>query len=443
MRTPNRFETNRIESSTFPHSTLLLLLFSYSYYCFFYNITQLSTTEIAKMVSKAWKTLPEEEREKWEEMARKDKVRYETEKSLYKGPWKVPINTKTTLSKTTPTKTTPTPTRTRSISSDDCDRDLKIMSSSRLNNIMMKSVVLNTSMDTSTDIISESKSLLQLQNTLKMQNKLLQKTLLASKLKVQNTLLQNTSAGLKLFSKGGLSLNPDVFSMSTSLTNNTIVSDDSSVYSIASDSIPTTTTNPTTTPHGYTTKMASDIFSFDCDEFVLPNEITSSSNSNNGQQSALSAASIIMAHHSNFNNRDSYKQLQQSTSSLLGSSQQQNFTTAADAYYNTNNSNFNGIDCNNRFGNNLNDNDNIDIFALPNNTNVNQHQQQQQHQHNNNNNSFNNTTSSHHFVSSETLLNQQQQQQPQSSTTINSNFYNNCNNNNNHQDNNQSYQPQY
>ena len=228
------------------------------------------------MVSKAWKTLPEEEREKWEEMARKDKARYETEKSLYKGPWKVPINTKTTLSKTTPTKTTPTPTRTRSISSDDCDRDLKIMSSSRLNNIMMNSV--NTSMDTSTDIISESKSLLQLQNTLKMQNKLLQKTLLASKLKVQNTLLQNTSAGLKLFSsKGGLSLNPDIFSMSTSLTNNTIVSDDSSVYSIASDSIPTTTTNSTTTPHGYTTKMASDIFSFDCDEFVLPNEITSSS----------------------------------------------------------------------------------------------------------------------------------------------------------------------
>jgi len=52
---------------------------------------KVSTTVVAKMVSKAWKALPEDEREKWEEMARQDKARYEMEKSMYSGPWKVPI----------------------------------------------------------------------------------------------------------------------------------------------------------------------------------------------------------------------------------------------------------------------------------------------------------------------------------------------------------------
>uniref|UniRef100_A0A7S4AU04 HMG box domain-containing protein n=1 Tax=Pseudo-nitzschia australis TaxID=44445 RepID=A0A7S4AU04_9STRA len=51
---------------------------------------KVSTTEVAKMVSRAWKALPEDEREKWEEMARQDKARYEMEKSMYTGPWKVP-----------------------------------------------------------------------------------------------------------------------------------------------------------------------------------------------------------------------------------------------------------------------------------------------------------------------------------------------------------------
>jgi len=53
---------------------------------------KLSTTEVAKMVSHAWKALPEDEREKWEVMARQDKARYEMEKSMYTGPWKVPAN---------------------------------------------------------------------------------------------------------------------------------------------------------------------------------------------------------------------------------------------------------------------------------------------------------------------------------------------------------------
>ncbi|KAG7343683.1 HMG high mobility group box-containing protein [Nitzschia inconspicua] len=55
---------------------------------------QLATTEVAKIVSQAWKDLSEEEREKWEDIARKDKARYEMEKLMYHGPWKVPVSAK-------------------------------------------------------------------------------------------------------------------------------------------------------------------------------------------------------------------------------------------------------------------------------------------------------------------------------------------------------------
>mmetsp|Transcript_12712 Transcript_12712/g.17748 ORF Transcript_12712/g.17748 Transcript_12712/m.17748 type:complete len:394 (-) Transcript_12712:323-1504(-) len=48
------------------------------------------TTHIAKLVSAEWKSLPKEEREKWDEMAREDKARFEVEKTMYTGPWKVP-----------------------------------------------------------------------------------------------------------------------------------------------------------------------------------------------------------------------------------------------------------------------------------------------------------------------------------------------------------------
>ena len=41
------------------------------------------------MVSEAWKTLPSEEREYWDDKARSDKERYEVETSVYDGPWKV------------------------------------------------------------------------------------------------------------------------------------------------------------------------------------------------------------------------------------------------------------------------------------------------------------------------------------------------------------------
>jgi len=58
--------------------------------------SKINTTEVAKMVSKAWKEMPDDEREKWEEIARLDKERYEREKLVYTGPWKVPILPKKT-----------------------------------------------------------------------------------------------------------------------------------------------------------------------------------------------------------------------------------------------------------------------------------------------------------------------------------------------------------
>jgi hypothetical protein len=53
------------------------------------------TTDIAKLVSEAWREMPPAEREAWEEKARQDKARYEMEKSMYKGPWKIPANKRT------------------------------------------------------------------------------------------------------------------------------------------------------------------------------------------------------------------------------------------------------------------------------------------------------------------------------------------------------------
>eukprot|EP00978_Attheya_sp_CCMP212_P016046 scaffold41710_cov55-Attheya_sp.AAC.4 len=49
------------------------------------------TTVVAKLVSTEWKGLSDAKREVWDEKARVDKERYETEKGTYTGPWKVPI----------------------------------------------------------------------------------------------------------------------------------------------------------------------------------------------------------------------------------------------------------------------------------------------------------------------------------------------------------------
>ena len=46
--------------------------------------------EVAKIVSQSWKDLPDAQKKKYQEMARVDRERFEREKALYKGPWKVP-----------------------------------------------------------------------------------------------------------------------------------------------------------------------------------------------------------------------------------------------------------------------------------------------------------------------------------------------------------------
>ena len=47
-------------------------------------------TSFSSLISKEWKALEEEEKKKWKIIAEQDKLRYNTEKSLYKGPWQVP-----------------------------------------------------------------------------------------------------------------------------------------------------------------------------------------------------------------------------------------------------------------------------------------------------------------------------------------------------------------
>lgn len=47
-------------------------------------------TEISRLIAKDWKSLPKSEREKWDQIALQDKMRYNAEKRLYTGPWQVP-----------------------------------------------------------------------------------------------------------------------------------------------------------------------------------------------------------------------------------------------------------------------------------------------------------------------------------------------------------------
>ena len=50
------------------------------------------STAVSKYVSRAWKALNGTEKAMWQERARQDRKRYETEKATYSGPWKVPIS---------------------------------------------------------------------------------------------------------------------------------------------------------------------------------------------------------------------------------------------------------------------------------------------------------------------------------------------------------------
>jgi hypothetical protein len=53
------------------------------------------TTDIAKKVSQAWRELKPDERKVWEDLAAKDKARFDVEKQMYAGPWKIAANKRT------------------------------------------------------------------------------------------------------------------------------------------------------------------------------------------------------------------------------------------------------------------------------------------------------------------------------------------------------------
>ena len=61
-----------------------------------------NTPDVAKLISEEWKALAPEERAKWDEKARLDKERYEVEKALYTGPWKIPAKKKSKKDATAP-----------------------------------------------------------------------------------------------------------------------------------------------------------------------------------------------------------------------------------------------------------------------------------------------------------------------------------------------------
>ncbi|EEC43404.1 predicted protein, partial [Phaeodactylum tricornutum CCAP 1055/1] len=62
----------------------------------------IQTTDIAKLVSETWRELDPDDKEVWEKKARKDKARYEVEKAMYKGPWKIQANKRTPKDPTAP-----------------------------------------------------------------------------------------------------------------------------------------------------------------------------------------------------------------------------------------------------------------------------------------------------------------------------------------------------
>jgi hypothetical protein len=289
----------------------------------------MSTTEIAKMVSKAWKTLPEDEREKWEDMAREDKTRYENEKTLYKGPWKVAI----------------------------VQPEYKITATSRTSEFLSTSLSSESESSSSLLVSSSSSQQVQTQMQMQMQMQMQNRTTLPRRISIMtedttssnNTATATDTTGVKYYNdalKMKPLLNPSDgdfmdMNMNMNMNNNNInnnininsinnipssirINDDSSVYSIASDSIPTESSD---CDFKYNTKMASDIFAI---SNSIPNEIIPHyfNDGTNGSCDELSAASIIMHYNNNNNNnnrnnntQDTHdNQLQQQTLLSLSSS---------------------------------------------------------------------------------------------------------------------------
>ncbi len=53
------------------------------------KLKQEKVTSLSSQISREWRALPEEEQNKWKGAAERDKLRYNAEKSLYNGPWRV------------------------------------------------------------------------------------------------------------------------------------------------------------------------------------------------------------------------------------------------------------------------------------------------------------------------------------------------------------------
>ena len=63
---------------------------SYRFFIFFVLCCNPQVGDVSKRSSQMWKNLSADEREKWDDVARKDKERYMNEKASYTGPWQVP-----------------------------------------------------------------------------------------------------------------------------------------------------------------------------------------------------------------------------------------------------------------------------------------------------------------------------------------------------------------
>ena len=71
--------SNNVDSTSFVFTDL---------YCIMSFMRQ--TPDVAKLISIEWRNLTPEQRDPFEKMARLDKERFEVEKSMYTGPWKIP-----------------------------------------------------------------------------------------------------------------------------------------------------------------------------------------------------------------------------------------------------------------------------------------------------------------------------------------------------------------
>lgn len=80
---PKRFKSAFMLFSTVKHPEIRLSL---------KDDENANVPRVAKLVAEAWRNLPPEERAVWDKKSSEDKKRYEVEKAMYTGPWKIPAS---------------------------------------------------------------------------------------------------------------------------------------------------------------------------------------------------------------------------------------------------------------------------------------------------------------------------------------------------------------